>query len=600
MRVLTSFALISAFLTMDALAASVAPNTRSRPGSVTGAMLMNAQSQSRANTTGGTTSTSTSTSTTSTTTTAATTETDDECGEVIEKLGVDICVAREVCAGIQADGHKGVFDEENLTCQIPVCAHNWSGVIQKDDVDVCTLVDMNTAMICNEELFDQVTALRRSSQWVVPLTVAGGAGIGAGIGAVIDKKQEAKAAELASKSAANDKLYEDMKNSISEKLTFMGVDYNLKDEKDRKALKAVLEGSKDLKSKITEANELIDSCAHEMFKELVSLEVKGSKKWGRIKISENIPSCSTDDNDYIYCQFQNLHSTADKTGDCDKGNFSTTQNINPTYTPAVNSTNPKIENYYMGNNNNVSNIPNGTCYFRDSQGSGETDTFATVQADLWRTEFLTNYRENAQVDDTYDSQFRTDLKNKLMPYIFNKNQVNATGVNGKILNSVLVIGPEFKTVLNLQAPKQCTEAAINAILPTENNMSGGSTNNILMQAYGALLGLQQTGDMDDNMEAFFSALQFIDVYASAVANYNAGLGLEIEENFGKQRGFFDKAIGRGLIIGSSVGAVTGLGYWFAEGASTFCNVGDMEQVKLKKSYSIPSFRDYMYDKGFLE
>jgi len=604
MRVWTNFALISALLTTDALAVGMAPNTRARPGSVSGAMITNAQQnqQPRANTTGNTTPATTNTTKPTTTTATPTTAATTECGEVLPLLGVDVCVARTACAGIKADGHPGVFDEKTTTCKIPVCAHNWSGVIQKSDEDVCTLVDMNTAVTCNADLFDQIDNMRRSSQWVIPLAVVGGAGIGAGIGALIDKKQEAKASEIASKSNANDKAFEDMKNAIPDQITFMGTSYNLKQPKDIEALKVAIKNSKDLPNKITEANDLIDSCAKEMFSELVSIEVKGSKKWGRIKISEETTSCSADDNKYIYCQFQNIHADGNKKGDCDKGNFVNVKNIN-SYLSDVGSTHPKKEDFYYGNNNKNNypmKLPNGTCYFRDSQGSGETDVFATVQADLWRTEFLTNYRTNVKVDPASTNKFRADLKNSLMSYNFSKNQVSANGVNGQIMNYVLVMGPKFSTILDLKASKQCTPDAINAILPSENNIAGSSTNNILMESYGALLALQKYGNMDGNLDAFLAALNFIDVYASAVANYNAGLGLEIEENFGKKRGFFQKAIGRGLLIGGGVGAVAGLGYWFAEGSSTFCNVGGLEQVKLKKSYSIPSFRDYLFNKGLIQ
>ncbi len=601
MRIRTSLAIISVLCATDALAAGVAPNSRTRPGSVTGALLQNAQTAARmpgldVNNCPGCQPTPT----------PIPTPTPNPCGEVIPQLGVDICVARSACAGIKADGHNGVFDEVSLTCKIPVCAHNWSGIIKKDGADVCGFVNMNTALRCDANLFDQIDVMRRTSQWVVPLTVAGGAGIGAGVGAIIDSNQDKKAAALAAKSDANDGLYKELNASVPNKITFMGVDYDLSQDADRQKLKDTLNNSEQLKNKIVEANELVDSCALNMFKELVSVNVKGNKKFGRIKISENMGSCLSDNNDYIYCQFQNLHSTTDKTADCDKGQFSTARNINPTYTPAENSTNPKTENFSWGHSNNESNIPNGTCYFRDSQGSGEVNEFATVQADLWRMEFLLNYRQNAKTDAIYNSEFRRNLQSNLMQYDFQHDKVNASGIDAKILNYVLVTGPKFSTILNMTAPRQCSESAIKALLPDKDyvgdagTMSGGRTNNILMEAYGALSGLQQFNGLDDNLEAFLSTLNFIDVHASAAANINEGLGSDIEQTFGEKRGFFQKAVGRGLLIGTGVGAAAGLGYWFAEGASTFCNVGGLEQVKLGKSYSVQSFRDYLYNKGFIK
>jgi hypothetical protein len=68
----------------------------------------------------------------------------------------------------------------------------------------------------------------------------------------------------------------------------------------------------------------------------------------------------------------------------------------------------------------------------------------------------------------------------------------------------------------------------------------------------------------------------------------------------EKKKFFQTGKGRGLLIGTGVGTLGGLAYYFAEGASVFCNVGGLEQVKLDKTYSIPSLREYIVKHGFLK
>jgi hypothetical protein len=603
-KLFIGFTAILATISADAPAISAAPNSRARPGAVSGVLVKKAQTEARMPGLGvDTCPDCPKTPVTPPVTPPAAPV--NPCGDVIPQLGVDICVARNACAGIQADGHAGVFDEATLTCKIPVCAHNWSGLIKKSGEDVCGLIDMGSAMRCDAKLFDQISALRRTSQYVVPALVAGGAGVGAGVGAIIDHKQNKKAEALAAKNDANDRMRVEVGGKVPTTFTFSDQTFDLSKTEDVEKLKKYLSGP-ELTGKIVEANKIIDSCAKEMFKELVSLSVRSSKKWGRIKISKNADACASDINEYIYCQFQNLHAKVNNIADCDEGKFSTYKGINP-YVTGVESKNPATENYHYGSKNNQSGIYEGKCYFRDSQGSGEVGTDATVQSDLWRAEFLNFYKNNAKINDVYNDSFREDLISKLGAYTFDYDIRNAVGVSDNILNYVLIKGTiPFNSITNMQSLAVCDMKNIDALLSDKtyvgsaSEMSGGQTNNILMEAYGALEALNGLGPLDGKLSEFLTQIKFITVHAEAIANVHAGLGNEVRKEFGKERGFFEKAVGRGLLIGTGVGAVAGLGYWFAEGAGTFCNVGGLEQVKLNKGYSVPSFREYLLNRGFMK
>lgn len=602
MRVLINIAIISALFGADALAAGVAPNSRARPGSVTGAMINNAKTQQVKSaqepyTTQGLDVNNCPGCKPAPHTKPTTNQpnTDSTCGEVLPLLGVDACIARKACSGIQADGHSGVFDETTSTCKIPVCAHNWSGIIRKDDEDVCALVEMNKAITCNADLFDQIDSMRRSSQWVVPLAVVGGAGIGAGIGAIIDKNQNEKAEKLASIADANEA---EIKATGGKTLTlkFAGKTYKLPEDID--ALKKALRGDATLQVKISEANTLIDNCTASMFEELTSQQVNNKPKWGRIKLTTNGLDCESpehNNNKVKYCQFQNMRANVNEIADCAKNLYKGTP-FNDEYQKGVNSTNP-FSSYFKSWGEWTRDA---TCYFRDSLGSGEANISATIQADLATTELINKYI--ARGNDGAPSDFRKNLVAALKKFEFNSS-LTTSGVSGSdndVLNWVTVKSTDGKTTFS-SVGGTCDKSKLNEILKVDDDdMTGGISNNILFEAYGALAALKSFNSLDSDLDSLLTVLGDIDTFGGDVLTIQEGLGDDIRKDLGKKRPFFKTATGRGLLIGSGVGAVAGLGYWFAEGSSTFCNVGGMEQVKLKKSYSIPSFRDYLFNKGFIK
>ena len=331
-----------------------------------------------------------------------------------------------------------------------------------------------------------------------------------------------------------------------------------------------------------------------MFVELTSNTVNGKPKWGRIKLT-NGSDCASSDHDVNkvkYCQFQNPHSGTNSKADCAKNLYKETP-FNDDYLKSVNSTNP-ISSYF----NSWGNWGrDATCYFRDSLGSGEAHVSATIQSDQATIEFLKNYIQ--KFNNSTDTN-RKELVDKLNKFEFESN-FSTSGVSnatGDILNYVVVKSKDANTTqFSSIIGGKCDAQELNNIFndTTSGSMTGASANNILLEAFGALTALNSINNLDSELEDLFNTLIMSDEILEI-----QGLGSKIREYFGADRPFFKTAKGRGLLIGSGVGAVAGLGYWFAEGAGTFCDVGGLEQVKLKKSYSIPSFRDYLINKGFIK
>ncbi len=589
MRIRTSLAIISVLFATDALAAGMAPNSRTRPGSVTGALLQSAQTAARmpgldVNNCPGCQPASTPTPTP--------TPTPDPCGEVIPQLGVDICVARSACAGIQADGHGGVFDEASLTCKIPVCAHNWSGIIKKDGADVCGLVNMNTALRCDANLFDQIDVMRRTSQWVVPLTVAGGAGIGAGVGAIIDNQNEKR--EKAAFEAGRQGVEPGSLNaSVAAEIQIDG----------QPASPELLAAA------LTKAEDNIKKCAAEAFTELVSPNY-GVCKLGRIKITSGA-NCDVNSNDaaepktstggFPYCSYNYVHKT-DSAGNASslvKGNCNGTEDA-----------------YVQCPSVGFSTISSGTCYYRDEvtgtnadrgyQGSNRPNIFAldedsTAAYDKHRAEMLKNLGNAIDANDTAFGELKKAIDKVTITAGAATQELEAGGVrNSNSMDYVKITTSDtFGNILSqMTGGSGVTSGACKAATDdlfggeTLAKASAGNTIERMNQAVGYFEGLGYSQDLIKRLKVVASARAEISFTYDSYDDWD-------NSSDGK-KGFFQKAVGRGLLIGTGAGAAAGLGYWFAEGASTFCNVGGMQQVKLGKSYSIQSFRDYLYSKGFIK
>ncbi|MCL2017920.1 MAG: hypothetical protein FWG80_04080 [Alphaproteobacteria bacterium] len=489
---------------------------------------------------------------------------------VIPMLGVNVRTARTACNRIQADGYPGIFVEETHECLIPVVAHNWGGIIRVDGDNLVAWVPMGEMMKCNADLFEEVSVLRRSSQWVVPTMVVGGAGIGALTGALIDTKQNKKADkydDLGNKTIIpfKDKWYylsSEGKNGIISPET---VDGNGTKENPfpltklvedvKSAITFAAENVRSIQDSLNTAKKKVHDCAAVVFKELVTPSVTGDPKFGRIKITEGEDECDKNHNVGVtFCGYCRVN------------------------------TGPNCVN-----NNNKADYPfnrikEGRCYYRNGYGNVSADTTRNAATDIHRVELL----------KTYSNIYKDEVDT-----LANKFDANCTFNDGhrETYNSISLTGLTVKCKVPFRELIGGNEKCEDPF----SNLASGNPLSILIEAQAIINVLE---DNNRNKPNFFTwgdskvAIDFIFIELEKIVNTFERFG-DVQKDFGRERPFFQKAVGRGLLIGTGIGALAGLGYWFAEGASVFCNVGGFEHVKLNRNYSVPTFREYLLKNGYV-
>jgi hypothetical protein len=342
----------------------------------------------------------------------------------------------------------------------------------------------------------------------------------------------------------------------------------------------------------------------------VSADVNGECKLGRIQLTKdnNFNCYKSNRQDALYCKYDRVYADGN---DASKHGFANCNN---------NSAEPKV----CPRN---ANWRDAACYFRD-----EVTRVNTSEAVYYKTN--TSDKSGAKlvgVPNVFASAEDTTAAFDLHRYDVLKDFTNSDYGKDNF-------GKEnwFETLSNLK-------------LSMDNNPDGDNYENARYSSFQAYLESGKFGDIVDGTETdsiklfesckLLSGMKDINGESDKAVGYNsieklvayqayiAGLdtvpgalsGVKISidnaiDASGKivmdtdkiknilspeKKKFFQRAVGRGLLIGAGVGTVAGVGYWFAEGASTFCDIGGLEQVKLNKTYSIPSFRNYLMDKGFI-
>lgn len=537
----------------------------------------------------------------------------DPCKIVLPELGTDICTARRACTGISADGHVGVFDEATRECCVPVVAHNWSGIIKKSGEDVWSCVPFGQMVKCDANLFDQISAMRRTSQWVIPTMIVGGAGIGAGIGAIVDHNNAKK---------------ETQREQAAFEAGRAGAEAHASASADVAAALAALNLTQDdLNNAIAGAKNNIKKCAAEAFTELVSPNFGTGNdnvcKLGRIKIlatgdcSENSDNSNknTTTTGVPYCSYNYVHAT-DAAGRTQKGIASNADtgwaNCNGTENAYVQC--PTVT---------FASVGSGTCYYRDEvtgtnadagkyQKGNRPNIFAlnedsTASFDLHRANMLSALGQAVAGDSDFAAlasaigKIHIDNGNKSAEVEAGGNQNPNSMDYVKITTDApfAQIQSEMLTGVNMTTGS-CQQVAGDIFKGTKLEGVFGSSESNTIENMGDIAGyLQGLGYSADAITTLSGNLNIILSAKASVQFTYADFDAWQAANPADRKGFFQKAIGKGLLIGTGIGALGGLGYWFAEGASVFCNVGGgFDQLKLGKTMSLPSFREWLIQKGF--
>jgi predicted heme/steroid binding protein len=439
---------------------------------------------------------------------------------------------------------------------IPVVAHNWGGVIRARGQDVVAWAPMGSMVRCHNNSFEQVNAMRRTSQWVVPLMVVGGAGIGYGIGYAMDRSQERRVEEtkvqIGAAGASSALIIFDGRFYDVSRAATSGDGASAANPLGRDALVAAMQrGQPQLQGMLDRASENIGNCAARMFQELVSSNVGGVQKFGDVRIASSGCNCGTSNDNLIHCS----GST---------GNMASLAHTRP-----------------CPQNRNMSGFPtNGTCYFRTGFGPVSGSPDRTAAYDLHRARLIENYINH----------HRPDLRGRL-------NITPNTSTDAARLNSLQICMAsgtfnDISTALG-QSAGNCPQSFFAANGPAESLAEWMGAHRAL-QEVGANLTAQNntlTTELFDKINNTFELM---------VDTETAVTGMDIlDTQFGKDRPWLQTARGRGTLIGAGVGVLAGLGYWFAEGRSVFCNVGGIGNIRMNNTFSIPTFREYIIRHNYM-
>ncbi|MCL2538140.1 MAG: hypothetical protein FWE52_01555 [Alphaproteobacteria bacterium] len=551
---------------------------------------------------------------------------------IVPQLGVSLRVARAACRSITADGYMGMLDETTFQCNIPVVAHNWGGVIRNGGETVMAYVPMGEMFRCNANTFEQVAHLRRSSQWVVPTMIVGGAGIGMGIGAISDanerKRQEEMQRQIDAEKArlqaqiggTAGNLGSTLQTHVNAPVTvvFDSVTYQLRKRnaadtscpecgtgpgRDELLVKLKLDPvNRDFSTYVNN----IEQCLKLNFQEMISTYTCTGNKRGRIKITRSRDGCLENGVtavDRIFCGYEAVHATPPNVGgisDChvkdDNGRIIDADGNQP------------FSRIFGGQ---------GRCYARDeitnlrhdnqryqrhnpaTQFAMDYDTTAAFDSHRWWViqDFGTNICAQNSISELGNvCKWVQDVMDN-----FESDTVAGKGANNRDneMNNFFVRTKQgsnktFGNMVSGDMPCGSCEKLVLAEQTVER----------LREQHGALVALQQaapTGTMPD-LEALLSTIAAKIDIVSEVQLFAQDISSAVAGSFdnigGERKKFFQRGVGKGLLIGGGVGSLAGLGYWFAEGASVSCNVGGFESTKLNRTYSIPSFRDYIVRGGF--
>ncbi len=509
----------------------------------------------------------------------------DEDAAEIPSLSTTVGVARRACQSISAGEYRAEFNELTYDCMVPAVAMNWGGTISKGGDEVVAYVPMGSTFTCNADAFSGVNALRRSSQWVVPLMVVGGAGAGYGIGYAVDNAAEKKQQERDDKLRAN--LTAAMTSeagqaafmSSSDMRQFLQSNSSTSSSSELNTVQTIIAGGNIDPQKLRDA----------LNRDLVDLNRKLSAIDTSAKtINRGTPRDKRCD---VYATFLALVNTANK-----------------------NCGDPKITN----DNIYERKVQCVECCTDDIKNLTKS-----VQKDVDRVLYV-NARKSGTLIDNFDLAYNTD--GGISINVGPKNGNSTTFAQVRAAYNQLNCKSTMDTVtINLSEAQKIQEQInmLERVLKTlenegiyvkgsDNTTQSGSTSfdQQLSSLSESASGTSQTLSeiMEKMLSDAFDSLNYQTdeegnfITTSGEVQYDED-GEEIagseEQKVAIKKSFFGRKGTKGAAIGAGVGAAAGVTYWALEGASVHCNVAGMADIKLKKTYSIPTFREYIINNGWI-
>lgn len=530
---------------------------------------------------------------------------DSSSEDLIPLLGVNLTRAQAACASLGVGNYVGQFNPETNECDIPVVATNWSGDITKNGQVVMEYVPMGTQFSCSKNSFDQVSALRRSSQWVMPLLVVGSSGIGFGIDYAMDSKKEKQEQEA---------LREQQERLKREEANRLAMIANKQVTADTDKLNAELDTYENARKGLEDMGFELLSSAVTNTRETEVVITKCYAQTGNLKksyarlegtsnllIAESGKEFQKTCQDAINKMKNQLSAKGGKpTGEKEISWDKTTHAAGLIDDACV--TGAKVGAVVGGGSGLVLSGGNIVAGAGTAVAGGVTGCITGGNLSLaWTTLVST-------VEGSHNTA-------KAASNIVHGREIGRVeGANSAYADAVATINRLGSQACASEANAEKTLSTIKGLTAALSSDMGNlksAISNVRAVCKGVIktdkieVSEQEVTNVYSNvqveinkMDDMLSNLRNINYTPVSLTDdeYNS----LTEKTTEKTKTFWEKKGVSGAVIGAGVGSAAALGFWAAEGASIRCNIAGLADIKLNKTYSIPSFKEYLIQKGFAQ
>ncbi|MCL2629198.1 MAG: hypothetical protein FWD33_00660 [Alphaproteobacteria bacterium] len=499
----------------------------------------------------------------------------DEDDRMIPHLNVTVREAREVCTNVNAHGFEGEFNELTFECMVPIVALGQNGkVISSGDGDAVAFYPFGSVVQCNANTFDSIRVMRRTSQYVIPALIVGGAGVGAAVGHFWPRGNCPEGFV-----SANNRCVQCPENYVpvpdqnicinhqTERIAVMkeskgGTVTDLRPTRAEDLQRLANQNAASATSvsaprsgtsgeKFTEFQKELDELDERFKKEDIQFWCDAAPRNLRHEIGSIFTSSKTW-NCLAQSEFASIY----------RADGASPQVFLTSLSNSVNNARMLLQNFnklndveecrkaaefgnFVNNNVRFNYVANGTC-------GSITGPMITI-----------SYNINGQW--TYFGETRTSVpqgeaaKNRFMA------DLNKFGIpqGGGIFAATHMSRLDSRVTKLSQLANEINDSLSNAEISVQER------NELLSR----ILRLEQEIETVTEMETI--------------------PGVTAEEKKGWMSRVWGNRVARGAIIGAGAGAAIGIAYWFYEGSRTKCDVGGFQTVDLGKTYRLPTFREHI-------